>query len=100
MQSSDSMRAQIGTLIVATSVIQLANGFFTTFISLRVAASNLNSALAGLILSSYFAGFTLGALRGARIIERIGHIRAYAAFAGAVVAARRECLSWSARFRG
>ena len=44
--------------------------------------------LSGLVLSSYFAGFTLGALRCERIIERVGHIRAYAAFvAGLVVAA-------------
>jgi len=87
MQSSGSMRAQIGTLIIATNVIQLANGFFTTFISLRVAAANFTATVAGLILSSYFAGFTLGALRGAGIIERFGHIRAYAVFAGSVVAA-------------
>jgi MFS family permease len=39
------------------------------------------------VLSSYFAGFTLGALRCGRIIERVGHIRAYAAVAGLVVAA-------------
>jgi len=43
--------------------------------------------MAGLVLSSYFAGFTLAALRCGRIIERVGHIRAYAAFAGLVVAA-------------
>jgi len=87
MQSSGSMRAQIGTLIIATSLIQFANGFFNTFISLRVASENFGAALAGLVLSSFFAGFTLGALRCAKIIERIGHIRAYAAFAGLVVAA-------------
>jgi MFS family permease len=87
MQSSVSMRAQIGTLIIATSIIQLANGFFGTFISLRVATENFGAILAGLVLSSFFAGFTLGALRCARIIERVGHIRAYAAFAGLVVAA-------------
>ncbi len=39
------------------------------------------------MLSSFFAGFTLGALRCTKIIERVGHIRAYAAFAGSVVAA-------------
>ena len=37
MRPSGSMRAQIGTLILATSGIQLANGFFNTLISLRVA---------------------------------------------------------------
>jgi len=87
MQSSGSMRAQIGTLILATSGIQLANGFFNTLISLRVAIENFEPTMAGLVLSSYFAGFTLAALRGGRIIERVGHIRAYAAFAGLVVAA-------------
>ena len=87
MRSSGSMRTEIGTLIIATSVVQLANGFFGTFISLRVAIEDFGPTLAGLVLSSYFAGFTIGALRCGRIIERVGHIRAYAAFAGLVVAA-------------
>src|ERR1700729_1153449 len=81
------MWAQIGTLIMATSLIQLANGFFGTFISLRVAIEDFGATMSGLVLSSYFAGFTLGALRCERIIERVGHIRAYAALAGMVVAA-------------
>jgi MFS family permease len=79
------MRKQIGTLILATSVIQLANGFFGTFVSLRVAIENFEAS--GLVLSAYFGGFTLGALRSGRIIERIGHVRAYAAFSGLVAAA-------------
>ena len=81
------MRAQIGTLIIATSVIQLANGFFGTFISLRVASEDFGATLAGLVLSSYFAGFALGAVRCGQIIKRVGHIRAYATFAALVVAA-------------
>jgi MFS family permease len=87
MRPSGSMRAQIGTLILATSGIQLANGFFGTLISLRVAIEDFEATMAGLVLSGYFAGFTLGAVRCGRIIERVGHIRAYAAFAGLVVAA-------------
>jgi len=87
MQSSDSRRAQIGTLILATSGIQLANGFFTTLISLRVVLEDFQATMAGLVLSGYFLGFTVGAVRCGRIIERIGHIRAYAAFAGVVVTA-------------
>ncbi len=81
------MRAAIGTLILATSLIQLANGFFGTFISLRVASEDFGTTLAGLVLSSYFAGFTLAAMRCGRIIERVGHIRAYAAFGGLVASA-------------
>jgi len=87
MRSSGSMHAQIGTLIIATSGVQLANGFFGTFISLRVALEDFDATVAGLVLSSYFAGFTVGAVCCGRIIVRIGHIRAYAALAGMVVAA-------------
>ena len=94
MRSSGSMHAQIGTLIIATSGVQLANGFFGTFISLRVALEDFDATVAGLVLSSYFAGFTFGAVRCGRIIERIGHIRAYAAFAGVVVAATVAMPLW------
>src|SRR4051812_25566588 len=87
MVPSVSTRAGISTLIVATSGIQFANGLFTTFISLRVALENFDSTMAGLVLSAYFAGFTVGAMRCTHIITRIGHIRAYTAFAGLVVAA-------------
>jgi len=87
MRTKDSMLVQIGTLLVATSAIQLANGFFGTFFSLRVITEDFGAVMTGLVLSSYFAGFTLGALRCTRIIERIGHIRAYAGFAGSVATA-------------
>jgi MFS family permease len=83
--ANTSVHAQIGTLVIATSLIQLANGFFGTFVSLRVAIENFDAP--GLVLSAYFAGFTLGAFRCGRIIEQVGHIRAYAAFAGLVAAA-------------
>ena len=82
---NSSIRTQIGMLVVATSVVQFANGFFGTYISLRVAVEDFD--VPGLVLSAYFAGFTLGALVCNRVIERIGHIRAYAAFAGLVAAA-------------
>ena len=85
MPLGGSMRTQIGGLVIATSIVQLANGFFGTFFSLRVAIENFDAA--GLVLSAYFAGFTVGALRSGKIIERIGHIRAFAAFAGLVAAA-------------
>src|SRR5215211_6074 len=77
----------VTTLIVATAGAQLANGFFGTFFSLRVALEHYDPTLAGLLLSSYFLGYTLGAVRSRIIIDRLGHIRSYVAFAGLVVAA-------------
>jgi MFS family permease len=40
-----------------------------------------------MVLSGYYAGYTVGAVCSARIIERIGHIRTYAALAGLAVMA-------------
>ena len=61
MPLSASIRTQIGMLVIATSVVQFANGFFGTYISLRVALEGFDAP--GLVLSAYFAGFTLGAFR-------------------------------------
>lgn len=79
------MLVQIGTLIAATSLIQLANGFFNTFLSLRLTTEGLGATATGFVLSAYFVGFTLGAVGCGGVIQRVGHIRAYAAFAGLVV---------------
>jgi MFS family permease len=84
---NQSMRAQIGAIVLATSGVQLAVGFFGTFISLRVPLENFSATMSALVLSGYFAGYTIGAVCSARIIERVGHIRAYAALAGLAVMA-------------
>lgn len=81
------MLVQIGTLIAATSLIQLANGFFNTFLSLRLTVEDFGATLTGIVLSAYFVGFTVGAVGCGQVIQRIGHIRAYTAFAGMVVIA-------------
>jgi hypothetical protein len=94
------MRTEIGTLIIATGIVQLGNGFFGTFFSLRVAGQDFAPAVAGPVLSSYFAGFTLSAMRSGPIIERIGHIRAYAAFGGMVAAATSAMPLWSGHYPG
>ena len=52
MQPTWSIRAAIGTLIVGTSTVQLANGFFGTFFSLRVTLEGFDASIAGLVLSS------------------------------------------------
>jgi len=84
---SQSMSAQIGALVLATSGVQLAVGFFGTFISLRVPLENFTATMSALVLSGYFAGYTIGAVCCARIIQRVGHIRSYAALAGLAVTA-------------
>jgi MFS family permease len=89
------MLAQIGTIILATSLVQLALGFFGTFISLKIKLEQFDAVSAGLVLSSYYAGFALGAVGCGSMIARVGYIRAYAAFAGGVVAAIAAMPIWA-----
>jgi hypothetical protein len=68
---------------------------------LRVTLQGFEVTIAGLVLSSYFAGFTVGVRRCGPIIERIDHIRTLRG----VRRARRgrdfgQVLSPSARFPG
>lgn len=80
------MYAQVGAIILATSLVQLANGFFTTVISLQLGVENFDPTLEGIVLSAYFVGFTIGSVTCGGIIQRVGHIRGYAAFGGIVIA--------------
>jgi hypothetical protein len=41
---------------------QLANGFFNTFLSLRLTTEGFGATATGIVLSAYFVGFTIGAV--------------------------------------
>ena len=75
MQSKSSVSARIGMLVFATSGIQFANGFFGTFIALRVASS----ALGNLTPVAYAA-------RNASVPQQPGALRSTTGFAPQAVA--------------
>ena len=77
----------IGSLILGISLVQLANGYIGTLIGIRLAMEQVEPATAGVVTSAYFAGYATGAILCHRLIGRIGHIRAFAAFAALVAAA-------------
>ncbi|WP_051249265.1 MFS transporter [Inquilinus limosus] len=77
--------AAVGSLILAISLIQLANGYMGTLIGIRLSAGDVEPAVIGVVTSAYFAGYVTGALVCHRLIQRAGHIRAFAAFAALVV---------------
>ncbi len=53
---------------------------FGTFIGLSAAAEGFSKDIIGLLMSATYAGLVLGTLRCGRLINRVGHIRAFAAF--------------------
>lgn len=80
MQFLYSIRCFISPLMSLALVI-LSNGFFVSFISLRLQLEGYDGAFIGYVQSAYYAGLLVGAARVERLIRRIGHIRAYAIFA-------------------
>ena len=70
----------IRALLVAIFVLMAGSGFLSTLIAIRLETAGASAGMIGLVATSYFAGLTLGSLRVERLISRIGHIRAFAAF--------------------
>lgn len=61
----------------------LMNGFalFSTYIPLKLKLNGAPSWSIGLITAAYYAGMVIGSFKNASFILRVGHIRAFAAFA-------------------
>ena len=76
-------------LPVFTSVFFLivGNGLLTTLVPLRAAIEHFSSTQIGFIGASYFAGMLAGTWLAPLIVRRIGHVRAFAAYAALVAIA-------------
>lgn len=69
--------AAVWAVILCAFLIQAGNGLQTDLIGLK-AASVFASAVTGLMLASYYVGFSLAPLIGRAVVGRIGHVAAVA----------------------
>lgn len=76
----------VGAAISGIAVIQLANGFLGTLVSVTSAAAGFSPLTLGIVLAAYFGGYTIGAATIMPILQRVGHIRMFGALAGLVAA--------------
>lgn len=67
-------------------ILGIGNGYLATLITLRLDAIGASAFTIGAVSSAYFLGLAAGALINDRLLLRIGHIRAYGAFASLVAA--------------
>lgn len=70
----------VRSLLIAIFMLMAGSGFLSTLIALRLERGGSGTMTIGLIATAYFAGLVVGALRAGRIVRRVGHIRAFAAF--------------------
>lgn len=74
-------------LYFATIALLTGSGLLSTYLGLRLAAEKVDGLWIGAMMAAYYAGLVLGGKVGHRLIARVGHIRAYVACGGLVVAA-------------
>lgn len=77
--------------IIAIFFAMFANGYLTTFVSIRLYAMGGNEWIIGNISAGYYIGIALGAFTCERFTLRVGHIRAYSTFATIAAIATLLC---------
>lgn len=75
----------IGSLLIGVAFLLLGSGLLNTLVALRSELEGYSSAVIGGIMSGYFIGFFVGTYLALPLINRVGHIRAFA-FCAAIVA--------------
>jgi len=71
----------ISALLLGSAILNLGGGLLGTLLALRMAVAEFPVLVAGGITSGYYVGYWLGVFFAHRLIEGVGHIRAYAALA-------------------
>ncbi len=71
---------RVPSLLLAIFILMTGAGFLSTLITLRLQDAGFDAIVISGVTAAYFAGITLGSLRVPRIINRVGHIRGFAAF--------------------
>lgn len=80
------------SLLGGTIAFTAGNSLLGVVLPLRMEAADYPVWLTGTIMAAYYLGLALGGLRAKRVILRIGHIRAFAAFAALTSA---TCLAYA-----
>ncbi len=74
-------------LLLGAGLLALGTGLVGILLPIRMDVESVAPQVAGYVMSAYYAGFVLGSLWAQRIIQRVGHIRAFAAYAALLTAA-------------
>ena len=77
----------ISALLLSAGAINLGLGLQASLLGLRADLEGFDVVMTGLIMSSYYAGFVGGSLFAPSIVNRVGHIRTFSAFASLASAA-------------
>lgn len=69
------------SLLVGITFLMLGIGLQGTLLGVRAAIEGFSTTITGVVMSAYFVGFLLGSVLTPKLVERVGHIRVFAALA-------------------
>jgi MFS family permease len=76
----------VASLLLGAGILILGNGLVGIVLPVRMSLEHVPTEFSGLVMSAYYGGLVCGCLWGQGVIARVGHIRAFAAFAAGVAA--------------
>jgi MFS family permease len=79
--------SSFSALFAAVFICLTGNGLLNTLLSARMAVEGFSMATTGVVLSCYFTGLLTGSFFCHRLIQRVGHIRAFTIFSAGTTAA-------------
>ena len=68
-------------LFFGIGLIMLGNGLQSSLLGLRATTEGFPTAVTGFVMTGYYAGFLVGSVIVPKLVERVGHIRVFAALA-------------------
>jgi MFS family permease len=87
--------ASVRSLLGGTAAFMAGNSLLGVVLPLRMETAGYPVALTGAIMAAYYMGLAFGGFKAKHIIMRIGHIRAFSAFAALTAA---TCLAYDVFF--
>jgi MFS family permease len=84
----------VATLLLGVAILLTGQGLQSTLLPVRANLENFSTLAIGLMGGAYFLGFTIGCLRGTRLLQKLGHVRVFAAMAAVASAAPLLCALW------
>lgn len=73
--------ASAWALLIGMALIMLGNGLQGTLLGVRATLEGFPTTVTGFVMTGYFVGFLAGSMLAPKIVERVGHIRVFAALA-------------------
>jgi MFS family permease len=87
--ASRTMKATLAAtsaLLLGMAVLMLGAGLQATLLGVRATLEGFPTAVTGVVMAGYYVGYLCGSLATPRLVQRVGHIRVFAAFTAVAAA--------------